>query len=204
MSDEFRKIEYDNLYKEILENANKVYQVLNICVSGTAALLGFAFTLDPSKLPSKELSLPFLLLLPFSIILPSMVFVNNSHNSTVRIATYLRVFYEEEQKDVSWQKRLQKLRQKGKQKYRVFSIGLRSMFVRLGSACIALSILYSFYVWNQWLNRWIELILYCLLVTFLGWRLRSLSKEIEKKWSTEFFDELIEFWEALKEEEKRI
>ncbi len=60
MSDEFSKIEYDNLYKEILENSNKVYLVLNICVTSTAALLGYVLTLDPSRLPPKEIGLPFL------------------------------------------------------------------------------------------------------------------------------------------------
>ncbi len=40
MSDDFRKMEYDQLYKEISENTNKVYLVLNICITSTAALLG--------------------------------------------------------------------------------------------------------------------------------------------------------------------
>jgi amino acid transporter len=203
MSDEFRKIEYDNLYKEILENSNKVYQVLNICVASTAALLGYVLTLDPSRLPPKEIGLPFLLLLPFSIILPSIIFVSSSHNSNVRIATYLKVFYEEDQKDISWQRRMQKLREKEKSKYRVFNISLKSIFLILGFICISLSIISSFYVWSQPFNQ-IAFILYASLVLFLGYQLISLSRELERKWSAAFFGELIKFWEALKEEEKRI
>jgi len=203
MSDEFSKIEYDNLYKEILENSNKVYLVLNICVTSTAALLGYVLTLDPTRLPPKEIGLPFLLLLPFSIILPSIIFVSSSHNSTVRIATYLKVFYEEDQKDISWQRRMQKLREKGKSKYRVFNISLKSIFLILGFICILLSIISSFYVWSQ-LSKPIAFIFYVSLVLFLGYQLISLSRELERKWSAEFFAELIKFWETLKEEEKRI
>lgn len=203
MSNEFSKVEYDNLYKEILENSNKVYLVLNICVTSTAALLGYVLTLDPSKLPPKEIGLPFLLLLPFSIILPSIIFVSSSHNSTVRIATYLKVFYEEDQKDIAWQRRMQKLREKGKSKYRVFNISLKSIFLVLGFICISLSIISSFYVWSQPFNQ-IAFILYVSLVLFLGYQLISLSRELERKWSVDFFAELIKFWEALKEEEKRI
>jgi hypothetical protein len=205
MSDEFRKIEYDNLYKEILENSNKVYLVLNICIPSTAALLGYIFTIDPSKLPSKELGLPFLLLLPLAVILPSMIFVSASLNSTVRIATYLRVFYEEEQIDISWQRRMQALREKddkGKLRFRIFRSSLKSIFLVLGSTCILLSIASSLYVRNELFNK-IEFFLYVSLVLFLGLQLRALSKELEKKWSTEFFSELIRFWQTLKEEEKR-
>ncbi len=201
MSDEFRKIEYDNLYKEILENSNKVYLVLNVCVTSTAALLGYVLTLDPSKLPPKELGLPFLLLLPFSIILPSIIFVSSSHNSTVRIATYLRVFYEEDQRDISWQRRMQELRENGKPKYRVFNISLKSIFLVLGFICISLSIISSLYIWSQSFNR-LAFILYISLVLFLGFQLISLSRELERKWSAGFFSELIKFWETLKEKEK--
>jgi amino acid transporter len=98
---------------------------------------------------------------------------------------------------------MQKLREKEKSKYRVFNISLKSIFLILGFICISLSIISSFYVWSQPFNQ-IAFILYASLVLFLGYQLISLSRELERKWSAAFFGELIKFWEALKEEEKRI
>ena len=64
---DLKHIEYEYLYAEILENSKKIYQVINICVVGTAGNLGYAFTLFES------IFIPLLFLLPFVIIIPSII-----------------------------------------------------------------------------------------------------------------------------------
>jgi hypothetical protein len=176
------------LNKEILDNSNKIFLVLNISIPSTAVLIGLALN---AQLPSKWL--PFLLLLPFSVIIPSMYIVISSLNSTVRIATYIKVFYEDDLRTFLWQSRLQKLREREKTNpgvYRAFRASLESIFITLGFIVIALSFGYYFLVSTLPLKSvyFIALMIITVLLVFLFY---MPFRKLRKRWDADYFQEFI-------------
>lgn len=149
--------------------------------------------------------------------------------STVRISTYLKIFYEAEQKkDISWQTRIQKLR-KNKSRLRTDQNSLTLIFLALGLTCIFLSLcafciwrtsfseveyLYLYFVspfsiWNISFTR-VEC-LYVGLVIFLILLLITLLINLDKNGLLTFLTKLPSFGKKLKRrneeipnEEKRI
>jgi len=202
MNEDFRRIEYENLYKEISDNSARIYIILNICVPSTAALLGYAFTLDAKETPFGDAMTPFFLLLPLAIILPAMVFVSSSLNSTARVASYIKVFYEDETCSISWQNRMQQLRRENKRdgrlRLRAFKGSLTSIFFILGLVSITISIVTSMYAQLDWSVY----VVYILIVCLLLFRLVALSKRIESKLSVENFEKLTSFWLLCQSKEK--
>lgn len=137
LEQELQKAEYDALNKEILENSTKIYLVLNFCITAAGAFLVLGLNLDPNRVPFGRRFLPFASLLPFSVILPSIILVESSFNSTVRIASFLRLEYESKGV-IRWQTVVQRYRSlPGRRR---FMWGVGSVFYVLATICLASSI----------------------------------------------------------------
>ena len=193
---DFEKIELDTLNKEILDHSNKVYQVLSLCITVTGALLGLLFTANPKNLPFGTPFLPFLSLLPFSVILPSIILVHSSFNSIVRIATYIMVVYEERfDTGIRWQTAVQKCRE-GKEN-RKFMKGVGSVFWVLTLVCLSVSI--TGFTWVMMSGTLGELAVYYVVtytlsvisLILLVWRQ---IRELRVKWENKSFDKMAKNW----------
>jgi hypothetical protein len=134
---ELKKAQYDILNKEILENSTKIYQVLNFCVTAVGALLVLGLGLDSTKVAFGKFFVPFVSLLPFAVILPSIMLVESLVNSTARIASYLNVAYEKSLGG-GWQTHVQ-LSRKADCPRRSF-MGISSMFLVLAILCLVSSV----------------------------------------------------------------
>ena len=130
---DLRKLEYDNLCKEILDGSTKIYQVVALCSGGVAAVLSYSVVADASKFPIGAHFFPFaLLLMPFLLIYPSIVLVESSLRSTTRIAGYLAVYHELPCSGLNWQIVLQRYRMDPEaQKHRSFKLALITVFTAL-------------------------------------------------------------------------
>lgn len=216
----FQNIEYGALYQEILENTKTIYSILSICiaaftaiVSGIAVIINGFLTHLPTPQPSspslteldyKVFFFPFLFLLPFLVLLPSIILVTSSLNSTARIATYMQVFYENNNKNgISWQTRIQRFRKE--KQFRVLSGSLSFLFNIIGFACLGFSLItetlvFFFVIIKGNINYITILITVVYLITILGlfWRLLFLTKQLREKWSDEYFDKLTDAWERIR------
>jgi len=199
LEEDLKKAEYDALYKEIQENSAKVYQVLNISVLSTAALLSYSFS-NTTRLPFGQHVLPFLLLLPYLVIIPSLRLVRASLHSTVRIASYLKIYYEGVNSLIAWQTSMQLYRKKyDSSTTRPFRFGLAWVFVALCISTSSTSIITFISMWGDKVNHKNEfVVLYCLLALFtLIFAVLEISK-VKNKLRREAFTAEEEKWVHLR------
>lgn len=90
---ERQSAEFKALQDEMLENSRKVYQVLTSTIALCAGLIGYCFT--PDRFPNIIWGRPFALLSPFLILIPAIILIQSSLHSTVRIAAFLKVVFED-------------------------------------------------------------------------------------------------------------
>ncbi len=196
--------EYDNLNKEMQENAAKVYQVLGLCVPASAALLSYVFTIDPRKLPFTIYFPPFLLLIPFLILMPSMMLVQASMHSTTRIASYLEYVYERGDSPIKWQTSIQAYRKdSGRPRRRPFRWALMAVFGGLGAASLSASAVSFVYVCHQAnaVHRSLPasfLLCYVSVAIFLFTLLAVALVSLWKDWGGSPFSEELSIWERLR------
>ena len=138
---DFRKAEYDNLYKEILDNSTKLYGVIAACVTVTGGLLAWIFKPDEKGSPLPADLHPVLILLPLVVILPSALLVRSCLGSTARIAAYLTVKYEGKSDEISWQKDMQQWRTNHRSS---MLRGVMGVFIALMAVCIVASLSVQF------------------------------------------------------------
>ena len=194
------KSEYDNLYKEIQENATRIYQVLGVCVTASAALLSYVFNIEDSRLPYGNLLPPFLFLIPFLIMIPSSLLVQACQHSTTRIAGYLRVAYEGDDSLVQWQTSIQEYRNDSEHpKRRPFRWALMAVFGGLGLASITSSLVSFIFVCQKHIAHQggvppIFAAIYALLISTLSLLLVKLLRLIWKDWGRAAFDAEVKVW----------
>lgn len=229
--------EYNVLYAEVDANADKVYRILSFCIASTVALLGAVFAALSARYGQEERSLielqtvaPFLFLFPFVFIYPSMQLVLSSYRSTVRIASYLIVFFEAEQEHgVRWQTRLQELRLRERRekdaKRNAMVLGgnegdcprrswlgsLKAVFDVLVGVCVLLSVLAcliplissvpgDFCCFPQQVSWAIPFLIILLLAMFLYYNAR---RKLVTEMSAENFGDMIEYWKKIQSEESK-
>src|SRR5262249_33241680 len=108
-------------------------QVLNFCITTTGGLLVLSFKVDGDSVPFGKAFLPFVSLFPFSVILASIILAESLLNSTVRIASYLKLVYEKDG-TIHWQTSMQ--RSRSNENLRRFRKGLSSTFTVLMLVCV--------------------------------------------------------------------
>lgn len=84
---EFLKEEYNNLKNEIEENSKITSNLFIANVTITATLIGLGLSASTKGL---------ILLTPFIVLIPSVLFIVSKLESTTRISSYLRIFIESE------------------------------------------------------------------------------------------------------------
>ena len=84
--------EYRSLREEMLNRAKRADDVLVYSIIGTAALLGYGFTLKVS----------YIFLLPFSIIIPLSDYIRRTHDQILFMAAYILVVIEQ-QTNLRWE-----------------------------------------------------------------------------------------------------
>ena len=146
-SHELLKLEYEALTREILDYSGKVYQIVTLCSGGVAAILSYTLNADVSKFPLGASFFPFaLLILPFLVLLPSILLVESSLRTTARLAGYIAVFHEEGREGLMWQRAIQAYREDSHaKKHRSFRRALIYVFSSLASGSLACS---TFAVWG--------------------------------------------------------
>lgn len=85
--------EYNSLRGEIQGNAQRIATMVAFTVTTVSGILGFA-------LQNKN---QHLFLVPFLILVPSLLFINSQLISTARISAYLRYFVEPKTEDLNWE-----------------------------------------------------------------------------------------------------
>jgi hypothetical protein len=105
-SKERRSLEFKALQDEMLENSRKIYQIITSTIALCAGLIGYCF--GPAHFPIVW-ARPFALLSPFLILIPATILIQSNQLSTVRMAAFLRVAFEEYQNQElpGWQSAMQ-------------------------------------------------------------------------------------------------
>lgn len=182
MNEALRQAEYQILNQEISDNSKRIDFVLNVCITATSAFLAFSFTVDTAKLPLGPKLLPFVCLLPFSVIFPSIILIDSSLNSTARIASYLRIVHETGGA-IQWQRTIQAFRSNPKS--RRFVSGLVSVFAILSAISILGSIATLFLAsqGGNIIERSAFVPLYGSIVVFLLFVLALMLRRLVARWS---------------------
>ena len=107
---ERRSMEFKALQDEMLENSKKIYQIITSTIGLCAGLIGYCFSTAHFPIIWAR---PFALLSPFLILVPAMILIQSNQLSTVRIAGYLKIAFEDyqDQELPGWQTALQWCRQ---------------------------------------------------------------------------------------------
>ncbi|MFT3969922.1 MAG: hypothetical protein QM695_06485 [Micropruina sp.] len=199
---EYRRIEFDALYKEVADNSTRIYAVFSLCVTATTAaigiLMGPLLSADPT-IDAADVTPLAVLVLPGMIILPCMLLITGLLHSTVRIAGYIAVFIEQAG-GAQWQRRLQTLRKLRRRRY--FYGGMTSIFSGLGIVTIGCSVLAAIRRWGPNLTPWmiVYLVTLAALVVLFGFEVRGLRNV----WTTERFSDYQQSWQVVKEREDSV
>lgn len=205
------EIEYENLYREIHDDAEKVYSILHMSIIATMTFFGFMLAADATTLAGfgvRGCVLPAVFLVPLIIILPSIVLITSRLNATVRCATYIWSFYETRPPAAPcWQWAVQQFRkcEQDKRKTESMSKIIRARFLgrallwllpSLGAVCIILSFFSLFPVWKECQGgisySYIAAQGALMLIGWLGVR------RMERAWSTKRFDAVMSYWQEIK------
>jgi hypothetical protein len=210
VSKELLKAEYDSLNKEILDNSSKIYIVLNVCISTSGALLAWSLTRDPKDILFGLRSWPLFSLFPFVVILPSMLLVRSSLSSSVRIAGYLKIAYEDRMPDsVQWQTNMQKWRKKDEKRQkkedplRQMMRGLSATFTTLATVCFVISVLSAtIVVWplGTTLNAAKHSAFYAATELLAVVVFRRVLRQVSAVWSHDNFCKCQQTWEEILKE----
>ena len=172
--------EYKHLYSEISRNSQIFQNVFLSNISITAAMIGYG-------LSNKEGSI---FLAPLIIIIPSLFFLASQLESTIRIATYIQVFFEEGSDELNWETKLFQLKEKGfipsRNKY---LLSTSSLYIIISIVCLLLA--YRFWPMGN-----IFIFLLTTIVILLLLVLGVLS--INKAFSLRLTKKYIASWEKLK------
>jgi hypothetical protein len=133
-----RALEFGALQSEISDNSTKIYQIITSTIGLCAALIGYCFSTAHFPIIWAR---PFALLTPFLILVPAMILIQANQLSTVRIAGFLMVVYEnhEDQELPGWQTAIQwcrdqehgpcrKTDQKKTEKWKLFKRRMKELF----------------------------------------------------------------------------
>ena len=125
--------EYKQLYDEIGRNSVISQNVFIANVAVTASLIGYGLSSESGSI----------FLAPFAIIIPSLFFLASQLESTTRIACYIIVYLESNNRNINWENRWFNLRDKNlipsKRKY---TLSLSGLYGLLGIVCLLLSFRY--------------------------------------------------------------
>lgn len=225
----FRTMEYQSLLQEILENTRNIYIILQVYSVGVTAIFTGVVTIfgqilnRASTNENLVYALPFLLLTPLVLAIPSISLITSLLNSTTRIASYLRVAYDDDHRNSSagWQKRLQKLREMETQgeKFRFFSEAILSLFnwtcwmsILLSCTTQILIIVYlknfqNFMVFNSqnFLDAVVKTIIagYFILLAILTWRFLVQINQLRRRFNSSSFTRFTKKWKEILDAEIR-
>jgi hypothetical protein len=217
-----KEIEFKALQDELLENSKKIYQIIGVSITLSSGLIGYCFT--PAHFPIVWCR-PFALLSPFFIIIPAMVLIESNQLATVRIATYLKVVYEEffncQESTEGWQSAIQwcreckfgpkktiKAKQSGREsekkeyrRNRHSQIGLAAILAGIAMTSVGASITSWFWLFIHdriYRHPYIILIIFLYLVALIA--LVATSSHIyfhmRSGWHTDHFIEWQEHWRS--------
>ena len=148
----FKKADFDNLNKEILDNSNKIYQIIQISFTSVPVFLAGVLALRKGDGERGWWFVSITSLLVFAIIIPSVLLVTSSLKSTVRVSQYLLLRYPSSGKLKGWEYYIQFFRVTApKNKYRFFGNSLTWIFAGLSSLTILVSLV-SFLEYNSQLK----------------------------------------------------
>lgn len=198
--DEYRKIEFDTLYKEIAENSTRIYAVFGLCVTATTAaiaiLMGPLLEADSTTDPG-DLTPLAVLVLPAMIILPCMLLITGLLHSTVRIAGYIAVFFEQPD-GARWQSRVQAIRELRRPRY--FFGGMASVFSGLALVTVGSSVLAMVRRWGPEITP--VLLLYLVAIAVLGVIFARQVRALRRVWDAERFREFQQAWTEIRQAEQ--
>lgn len=212
------KTEFDNLNKEILDNSNKIYQIIQISFTSVPVFLAGVLALGKGDGEGSWWFVSITSLLVFAIIIPSVLLVTSSLNSTVRISQYLRMTYFSGELK-GWQYYIQFFRAKEQifrakeqtKKYRFFGESLTWIFAGLSLLTILVSLL-SFLVyisnakvvsgaselsWFRILIYVFSILIYVVALLSCVFLLMYSIIGLKRSWSTEAFNDYHDRWKSI-------
>jgi len=194
------KTDYDNLNKEIIDNSNKIYQIIQIVFTSVPLFLAGVLALGKRDGEERWWFVSITSLLVFAIIIPSVVLVTSSLKSTVRISQYLRLRYFPPGKLKGWEYYIQFFRVTApKNKYRSFGKGLTWIFAGLSLLTILVSLLSFLVCYSQPEvssgRKWFYFFAVVLAACVSSFVIRSLNR----CWLTEAFTKSHDRWKLIDE-----
>ncbi|MGZ3765955.1 MAG: hypothetical protein ACXVA2_14900 [Mucilaginibacter sp.] len=188
------KIEYQQLQGEILNHSERIDKIITFAGTAIALIVGYVVQVEISSKVE-----PFIYLYPFFIIIPSISMVASSLNSTVRIATYISVFYEStDSNNPRWQSRLQSIREnkQDSKTHRKLGGALELLLIGMSLICVALSTSSALdkYTMGDWLYWIFLMVIYIFVVRFIFHKIL----EIRNVWLADNFDKLKTCWLKIK------
>ncbi len=176
--------EYNALKEEIKSNSQLTAQIFTVSITATALLIGYGFQ-EGNWL---------IFLSPFAIIFPSLWFISSQLISTVRIATYIRVFLEDDNEGLNWETRLAKSRRYRSKSDSRYTLSITGIYGGIGILCVVLSWIYV----EKTNTKIIVLALTSLILIVL---LTYLTANIRRCFKSDSYDNYCENWKKVKEAE---
>jgi hypothetical protein len=180
--------EYSRLCFEIDSNTNRIFNVISIVIGVYSVVVGIG-------IDAKNEYIILCSLLP---VIPALIVISSQYNSTNRISSYLRLFYEGKEHSIFWETRMEMLRNK-KTNNTQYKLAISLIFLLLGIIGILVSF-YFFYLHISKLENDVEynlsLILYLFLVVMIVFGyLLGFIKLYKSTKSGQFFDK---YWNSIK------
>ena len=202
----FFKTEFDIRNREILDNSDKIYRIIQIVFTFVPTFLAGVLALGkrdgerswwfvPITSERSWWFVPITSLLVFAIIIPSVLLVTSSLRSTVRASQYLRLRYFSSGRLKGWEHYIQFFRANAQTtKYRFFANSLTWIFAGLSLLTIVVSLTSVGVNISQakkdlaWLLIYILILLICVILSIVS------IQNLKKSWSSKAFAKCYNDW----------
>ena len=121
--------EYNMLQDEIKTNSQVTAQIFTVTITAAGLLIGYG-------LQARSWIIFFS---PFAILLPSLWFISSQLESTIRIATYIKIFIEPKINGLEWENRLCQLRKKVMIPEKKYTLSITGIYGAIGFGCLILA-----------------------------------------------------------------
>ena len=200
----FFKTEFDIRNREILDNSDKIYRIIQIVFTFVPTFLAGVLALGKRDGERIWWFVPITSLLVFAIIIPSVLLVTSSLKSTVRASQYLRLRYFSSGRLKGWEHYIQFFRANAQTtKYRFFANSLTWIFAGLSLLTIVVSLTSVGVNISQAKSDLARLLIYILILLICVILSIVSIQNLKKSWSSKAFAKCYNDWLSIDKDIKK-
>lgn len=192
-----QEVEYQSLRQEILEYINREFNLISFTTTATAIIIGYGIT-------SRE---PLIFLVPLLIHFMTLRQLVNTISGTLRLASYIRVFIEEQNTNLNWETSISRLRAKlwsrKSPSHIIFSSSpFEEITISMGIVCMILALGYSVFYAEEFRTPVATVV----IIVSLAWLYLSfrVHRELRYARSTQYEQALENEWKEILDSKAKI